>query len=330
MSAFDPPVATARNASILPGLLLTAAVVALAFLLRENRWLAVLSPLILAILIGVVVRNTVGVPAAALPGMQFALRRLLRLGIVALGLQLTLGQVMQVGAYGLATIVIGLASTYAFTLAAGRWLGVEPGLSRLIATGTAVCGASAVLAANAVKPQKDEDVAYAVAGVTMFGTLAMVLFPMLGGGLAPRDYGLWTGASIHEVAQVVAASAQGGAEAAAFATIAKLTRVALLAPMILLMAAGSGGVGRAPFPWFVLGFLAMVALASSGLVPHEITQASVPLTQALLAAGLAAMGLQTDLGQMKAKGLRPLLLGALASIFIAAITLALVLLEATL
>ena len=329
MSAFDPPVATDRPASILPGLLLTAAVVALAFLLRENRWLAVLSPLILAILIGVAVRNTVGVPAAALPGMQFALRRLLRLGIVALGLQLTLGQVLQVGAYGLATIVIGLASTYAFTVAAGRWLGVEPGLSRLIATGTAICGASAVLAANAVKPQKDEDIAYAVAAVTIFGTLAMVLFPMLGASLAPRDYGLWTGASIHEVAQVVAAGAQGGAEAAAFATIAKLTRVALLAPMILLMAAGGGGAGRAPFPWFVLGFLAMVALASSGLVPHEMTKASVPLTQALLAAGLAAMGLQTDLGQMKAKGLRPLLLGALASIFIAAITLALVLLEAT-
>lgn len=322
------------RASILPGLLLTAGIVAAAFMLRQAPGLSLLSPLITAILIGVLWRNLFGLSPAMVPGMRVALHRLLRLGIVTLGLQLTLAQVLQVGATGLAVIVVGMAATFVLTLRAGRWLGVEPGLTRLIAAGTSVCGASAVLAANAVRAERDEDVAYAIATVTLFGTLAMVLVPVLGQGLGPRDYGLWAGASIHEVAQVVAAGAQAGDEAAGFATIAKLTRVALLAPLILIMArsmdAGPSPNRRPPFPLFVLGFVAMVGLASSGLVPQAVAGASVPLTQALLAMGLAAMGLQTDLGRLWAKGVRPLALGALASVFIAGLTLALVFLAARL
>ncbi len=314
---------------LMPGILLCAGLAGTAFALRQMPGVGVLSPLILAILLGVLLRNTLGVPAAALPGMQFSLRRLLRLGIVVLGLQLTLGQMAEVGIAGLATVTAGLAATFVFTLWAGRLLGVEPGLTRLIATGTSVCGASAVLAAHAVEGGRDEDVAYAIACVTLFGTAAMILFPVLGHGLSPRAYGIWTGASIHEVAQVVAAGAQGGPEATAFATIAKLTRVALLAPLILILvrqrrAAGQGAAGRAPFPGFVLGFLAMVALASSGWVPETVTGAAAPLAQGLLAMGLAAMGLQTDIGRLRLRGLRPLALGAVSSVFIATFTLALV------
>jgi uncharacterized integral membrane protein (TIGR00698 family) len=316
--------AAAPRMSLVPGVGLVAAIVAAAFGLRQIPGVAMFSPLILAILLGVLVRNTYGLPAGAVPGLAFSLRRLLRAGIVTLGLQLTLGQVVSMGGGGLATILIALVATYAFTLAAGRWLGVEAGLTRLIATGTSICGASAVLAANAVGRESDEDVAYAIASVTIFGTLAMVLYPMLGRGLSPHDYGLWAGASIHEVAQVVAAGAQAGPEATAFATIAKLTRVALLAPLILIMARHAGSTGRAPFPWFVIGFLAMVGLASTGLVPAAVTDAAGPLTQALLAMGLAAMGLQTDVAKLRRKGIRPLALGALSSVFIAGLSFALV------
>lgn len=311
-----------------PGLLLTAGIVVAAFTLRQVPALSMFSPLILAVVLGVGLRNALGLPAAALPGMQFALRRLLRLGIVTLGLQLTLSQIAEVGLTGVAIIVTGLCATFGFTTLAGRALGVPANLTRLIATGTSVCGASAVLAAHAVGGKSDEDVAYAIACVTLFGTAAMLVFPLLGQGLDPRAYGLWTGASIHEVAQVVAAGAQHGPEAAAFATISKLTRVALLAPLILLMARAQGSESRAPFPLFVLGFLVLVLVASSGLVPASVTAASVPLTQGLLAMGLAAMGLQTDVRRLAARGLRPLALGALASVFIAGLTLALVLIAA--
>ncbi|MBZ4022671.1 hypothetical protein CKO11_09390 [Rhodobacter sp. TJ_12] len=316
--------ASAPSISIWPGVSLVAAIVAAAFALRLVPGISMFSPLIIAIILGVIVRNTYGLPAGAVPGLAFSLRRLLRAGIVTLGLQLTLGQVLSIGGMGLATILIGLFATYFFTLAAGRWLGVEAGLTRLIATGTSICGASAVLAANAVGRESDEDVAYAIASVTIFGTIAMILFPVLGSGLSAQDYGLWAGASIHEVAQVVAAGAQGGQEATAFATIAKLTRVALLAPLILIMARHVGSTGRAPFPWFVIGFIAMVGLASTGYVPNLITTASGPVTQVLLAMGLAAMGLQTDIGKLRAKGVRPLALGLVASLFIAGLTFVLV------
>jgi tetratricopeptide (TPR) repeat protein len=200
-----------------PGLLLTAGIVVAAFTLRQVPALSMFSPLILAVVLGVGLRNALGLPAAALPGMQFALRRLLRLGIVTLGLQLTLSQIAEVGLTGVAIIVTGLCATFGFTTLAGRALGVPANLTRLIATGTSVCGASAVLAAHAIGGKSDEDVAYAIACVTLFGNAAMLVFPLLGQGLDPRAYGLWTGASIHEVAQVVAAGAQHGPDAAAFA-----------------------------------------------------------------------------------------------------------------
>lgn len=330
----DTSLAPPRLSPLLPGLALTGALAGLAFGLRLIPGMGVLSPLILAILLGVALRNVLGLPDWAAPGMRFALQRLLRWGVVALGLQLTLGQVVEVGAGGLLTLVLALGATFGFTLWLGRLLGVAPGLTRLIATGTSVCGATAVIAANAVVGAEDEDAAYAIATVTIFGTLAMLAFPLIGAGMEPRAFGLWTGAAIHEVAQVVAAGTQAGPQALAFATIAKLTRVALLAPVVLILARslrrpGQARGARPPFPGFVLGFLAMVALASTGWLPPSVTgDLARPLAQGLLALGMAAMGLQTDLARLATRGLAPLALGGLASVFLAAVALALVFLTA--
>lgn len=315
---------------LLPGLALTAAIAALAFALHHLPGLGALSPLILSILLGMALHNLVGTPAAAKGGVKFALRRVLRAGIVLLGLQLTLSQVAEVGVTGVAVIAAGLAGTFLFTTWAGRALGVGAGLAQLIAAGTAICGASAVIATNEVTRAPDEDVAYAVACVTIFGSLAMICYPALAAllPLSARGYGLWTGASVHEVAQVVAAGYQRGTAAGEFATIAKLTRVAMLAPVVLILARQAQRTGpaaaRPPVPWFVFGFLAMIGLASSGLLPDAVTRHSPAVTQALLAVALAAMGLETDLAKLRARGLRPLALGAAAWLFIAAATLVLV------
>lgn len=315
----------------LPGLVLTGVIAAAAFQIHRLPGMGALSPLILSILIGMGLHNLAGTPAAAHAGVKFALRRLLRAGIVLLGLQLTLGQVAEVGLPGVAVIATGLAATFLFTQALGRLMGVEAGLAQLIAAGTSICGASAVIATNEVTRAPDEDVAYAVACVTIFGSLAMVLYPALGAllPLGARGFGLWTGASVHEVAQVVAAGYQRGQDAGDFATIAKLTRVAMLAPVVLILAQAAKGRGtaqgaRPPMPWFVFGFLAMVGLASAGLLPAPVTGNASVLTQVLLAMALAAMGLETDFAKLRAKGLRPLALGALAWGFIGALTLALV------
>jgi uncharacterized integral membrane protein (TIGR00698 family) len=326
--------------SVLPGVLLAGCVAAVAFVLREVPGVSALSPLILAILIGMAIRNLIGTPEVAKAGMAFCLKRILRAGIVLLGLQLTIQQVLAVGGAGVALLVVTVLATFIFTIVLGRILGVNAGLTQLIAAGSSICGASAVIAANTVTRARDEDVAYAIACVTVFGSLSMVLMPLIGGALelAPRAYGLWTGASVHEVAQVVAAAYAHGAEAGEFGTIAKLTRVMMLAPLVLtlgMLAARRPGVdggtaGRAApqVPWFVLGFIAMVGLASTGWVPEATQQVTTPLTQFMLATALAAMGLETDVRKLAAEGLRPALLGAGAWLFISLFTLGLVLIGA--
>ena len=316
------------------GLLLTAAIAGAAFALRLLPGVGLFSPMILAIVMGMALHNLIGTPAAAKLGVAFTMRRVLRLAIILLGLQLTAAQVAAVGGVGLAIIVASLVATFAVTTWLGRAIGVERKLTQLIAAGTSICGASAVIATNTVTRASDEDVAYAVACVTVFGSLAMFAYPLLGAllPLDPQGYGLWAGASIHEIAQVVAAAFQHGQSAGEFGTVAKLSRVMLLAPLVIglgLMAArGQGGrsEARAPMPRFVLGFIAMVALNSVVTIPPDAEQGIVMLTTFLLSMALAAMGLETDVRKLVAKGLRPAALGALASLFIAGFSLSLILL----
>lgn len=321
---------------IMPGLLLTALITAAAFGLRELPDVGTFSPLILAIVIGMVFHNAIGTPTRAKPGVTFALRKILRFAIILLGLQLTAAQIAEVGATGIAVIALTLIATFLFTTWLGGLLGVGKGLTQLIAAGTSICGASAVIATNTVTNAHDEDVAYAVACVTVFGSIAMFVYPLLPAllHLDPRAYGLWSGASIHEIAQVVAAAYQDGQQAGEFGTIAKLSRVAMLAPMVIalgLMASRNSrkaGVahtsGRAPMPWFVLGFVALVGINSVVVVPPDVKSIIVTVTTILLTMALAAMGLETDIGKLRAKGLRPLMLGAAAFLFIATFSLMLV------
>ncbi|WP_299844458.1 YeiH family protein [uncultured Jannaschia sp.] len=334
-TAQTPSASRSAGHALLPGLALTAAIASLAFALRLLPGFAAVSPLILAILLGMALHNLVGTPVRAAPGVAFSLRRILRAGIVLLGLQLTLGQVAAVGFTGVAIIVTTLVATFLFTKWLGGRLGLDAKLTELIAAGTSICGASAVIATNTVTRGRDEDVAYAVACVTVFGSLSMVLIPLAEGWLrlGPHAYGLWTGASIHEVAQVVAAAFQQGQEAGQFGTIAKLTRVMMLAPMVLTLGflaarrAKDGDAGAsAPVPWFVLGFIAMVGVASTGFVPQVTMGPIVLLTQFLLAMALAAMGLETDIRKLAAEGIRPALLGAASWVFIVGLSLVLILL----
>ena len=146
-----------------PGLFLTFALAALAFAVRRLPGLGSFSPMIIAIVLGIAFHNLVGTPARAHAGIAFSLRRFLRLAIVLLGLQLTFLQVIEVGGRGLVVIVVSLVATFLFTTWAGNVMGVDRKLSQLIASGTSICGASAVIATNIVTHADEEDVAYAVA-----------------------------------------------------------------------------------------------------------------------------------------------------------------------
>lgn len=324
------------SARLLPGLLLAAGIAALAFALRHLPGLGSFSPMIIAIVLGIAFHNLAGTPDQAKPGVAFSMRKVLRFAIILLGLQLTASQVAEVGITGVAIIAATLVATFTFTVWLGRLIGVEQKLAELIAAGTSICGASAVIATNTVTKASDEDVAYAVACVTVFGSIAMFAYPLLPGllQLGPHAYGLWAGASIHEIAQVVAAAFQDGQQAGEFGTVAKLTRVLMLAPVVITLSlaarqrarssrATQGGT-TAPMPWFVLGFIAMVGVNSLVDIPADAKTWIVALTTFLLTMALAAMGLETDIRKLRAKGLRPLFLGLAAFLFIATFSLMLV------
>jgi uncharacterized integral membrane protein (TIGR00698 family) len=310
--------------SLLPGLALTAGLAALAVIIQRTSGLAALSPLMLAMVLGMAVRNLIGIGPAATPGIKFSLRRILRLSIMLLGFQLTYTQIADMGLAGFAAVAGILVATFVFIKWVGRLLGVAPALAELIAAGTAVCGASAVIATNTVTRGSDEDVAYSIACVTVFGSIAMLALPLLASqlGIEGTALGWWAGASIHEVAQVTAATFQGGLEATRSGTVAKLSRVVLLAPLILTLVAiarrrgNSTGGDAPPMPWFVLGFLAMVAVNSLWPVTGMTKDMIVTITTLLLTIALAAMGLETDARKLRTSGWRALALGAIGTVFI--------------
>ncbi|WP_441279190.1 YeiH family protein [Tardiphaga sp. 172_B4_N1_3] len=326
----------ARNLPLLPGLALTGAIAGTALALREIPYVGLASPMILAIGIGIAIQNTSGTPAAAKAGITFSMRSILRFAIILLGLQLTAAELLEVGGIGFAVIAATLLATFIFTTWFGRAMGIDRRLVELIAAGTSICGASAVIATNTVTRAPDEDVAYAVACVTIFGSIAMFVYPLLGSVLQldPHHFGLWAGASIHEIAQVVAATFQQSRDAGEFGTVAKLARVMMLAPVVITLGllatrraraiGAESGSAKVPMPWFAFGFVAMVILNSLVDVPHAAMSLIIPITTFLLTMALAAMGLETNIQKLRAKGLRPLLLGAAAFLFIAGFSLMLV------
>lgn len=319
----------ARFAELAPGVLTAFALAILAVMLRETSEISVLSPMLVAILGGIGVRLLLGPKAVLRPGLSFSARPVLRAGIVLLGLQVTLFDIVELGPEAFLVASLALVTTYVVVTEVGKRMGVPLPLSQLIAAGTAVCGASAVVAANSVARGNEEDVGYAVACITLFGTIAMLLLPLLaiGLGMSPREYGIWAGASIHEVAQVTAAAFQFGEEAGRDGIFTKLIRVMLLAPLVLGMAfatrgaaAGSGQKSGVAFPWFVLGFIALTVVNSLIDIGPGLRAAAGLVATVFMSAGLAAIGVALDLQQLKRRGLLPLGLGAFGMIFVLAFT----------
>lgn len=240
-------------------------------------------------------------------------------------------------------ILAATGGTFLITRWLGARMGVNPRRSLLIATGVSVCGAAAVAAMHEVADSDDDDVASALSVVVLYGSAAMLVVPALAGllGLTPHQLGLWTGASVHEVAQVAAVGAAAGAGVLASAVVVKLARVVLLAPIVALTSValrrsaaartgqgtgqGTGrrtSAGRRPplVPLFVLGFLATVAVRSLGLVPGGISRTIPEVTAILLAAALFGLGTGVNLRELL-RGGRSLLLGGAATAVIGVISL---------
>lgn len=311
---------------LVPGLVVTTTAVAIS--LAASALLPAVSALTVAVVLGIIANNIPQVlPATARPGLTWITRRLLRTGVVLLGLQLAVPQLLALGAGTLLAVLVTVLITFSGTLLLGRLFGLPRGLSLLVGTGFSICGASAVAAMEGVADAEESDVATAVALVTVFGSLSMFVLPLISGplGLHGVDAGRWAGASVHEVAQVVAAASPAGTAAVATAIVVKLSRVALLAPLVagvsLVARRRSGGtnaVGPRPplIPLFVLGFLGMVALRSAQVLPGWLVDGSKPLTTVLLAGALFGLGTTVHLRSLLTTGPRALLLGLCSTILV--------------
>ena len=288
----------------------------------------------IAIIIGIIIRNTVGVSKAFEPGISFSAKKILRLAVILLGLKLSFLQILSIGINGISIIVLGSIGTFFFTCWLGAKLGVDYRLAQLIAVGTSICGASAVAATTPVIGTSEEDVAYAIATITGLGTLAIIGYPILQEfiQLSPNDFGVWCGASIHEVAQVVAASFQHGAVSGEIATVIKLSRVLLIIPVIVLISCQKLTSGKGfsldsilgSIPWFVCAFIFLSLLNSVGLFSDSLKSFILDLNQFFLCLSMAAMGLITQLRKLASVGMRPLCLAVISWVFLGTITLFLI------
>nr|WP_253864088.1 putative sulfate exporter family transporter [Prauserella halophila] len=309
---------------MLPGVAAAAVGTAAAFAV-SLLWSA-LGALTVAVVLGVATGRWI--PGRCRAGLSWVTARCLRLGVVLLGLQLGVGDVLALGPGVVAAVVVTVVAAFFGTLGLGRLLGVSPGLRLLVATGFSICGASAIAAMDSVTDNDREDVATGVALVTLYGSGAIAVVPLLGGwlGMEPEQLGAWAGVSVHEVAQVVAAASPAGAAAVAVAVVVKLSRVVLLAPMVAGVGmvnrhrtAGTGAGARPPLlPLFVVGFLAMMAVRSTGVVPPAVLSVAEVTSTLLFAAALFGLGTGVDPGALVRTGRRGVILGALSTLLVAA------------
>ncbi|OAE03566.1 hypothetical protein A6A22_10200 [Arthrobacter sp. OY3WO11] len=324
-----------RPERLLPGLSTAAAALAAAFLV--HRLVPALPAMTLAVVLGVLAAN---LPAAgvwtagrARPGLDFAGKHLMRGGIVLLGLKVSIMDVLGLGWLALVLIVAVVAASFGGTYLISRLFRLPPVTSLLVATGFSICGASAIGAMAAVRRIRHVDTVLPVALVTLCGTLAIGVLPLLVHPLrlSAPVFGAWTGASVHDVGQVVATAQTAGTAALGIAVVVKLTRVLLLAPVAALAGAHHRFAPRAEdpadrnnaklppvVPLFVLGFVAMVGLRSTGWLAEGWLEAGAALQDILLGAALFGLGSAVRIRTLLHTGGRALL-AALASWFLIAL-----------
>jgi len=338
----------------LPGLLLTALLATGGFVLADLPWVKDhlhVSALLLVILLGMALKSVMSLPEAALPGIRVAQRPVLRWAVAGLGFRLSLAELWKIGAPALGVVVLSTFGALFFGWWVARRMGLGEKLGLLLGVGGAICGASAVVAADSVVQGEKRDSALALGIITLLGTIGIVIYPLLGHAFGMTDflYGVWDGASLHEMAQVVAAGFGQSEEAARVATVVKLARIALLAPVVFGLAwwmrrraeraageparapAAAGIVARptphvAPVPWFLVLFLVFALVNSVGWIPAPALDLLRRADLWLLCVGMAGVGLQTGFGDLREAGWTPVLAGGAQWLFLSVVSFGLALL----
>lgn len=280
------------------------------------------------ILMGIIIRNLMGIPKAMEPGIDFALRRLLRCGIVLLGLGFSLLTVIQIGFTSILLVILVVLTAMLTSKWLGSALGLPSNLATLIGVGTAICGNSAIVATAPVIGADESEVSLAAGTITLFGVLAVFIYPIIGSALALTEsqFGVVAGLAVHDSAQSIATGFIYGNKAGGIATIVKLTRTAFIVPVILFLAIQQTRHRQAEtkisyvrlFPWFAMGFLMMAAVRTLGdymwsnsIMWGHVLKNSRTVANMFIVSAMVSVGLRTDLSQFRRVGLKAVLTGLL-------------------
>ena len=335
-----------NNANFAPGVFLAATIAFISEYLHNIIIIGNQKPIsgvIIAIVLGIAYKNLIGVKKTFEAGISLCLKKVLKIAIILLGLSLSFSAVITTGAKSFVIILLCVTVSIMITYKIGQKLGLSSKLAALIGIGTSICGATAIVAAAPAIEAGDEEVAFSVATITIFGVMAIFLYPILGKLMLMTDiqFGTWAGVAVHETAQVVAAGFAYSDAAGKVATIVKLTRTVLLAPLVLLLgviyARQNQKANREKvnilsiFPWFVVGFMTMAALRTIGdayFTPSElwvrILTQSKEVSKYFILVAMAGVGLMTNIKQMKTIGLKPFITGMIASLIMAVFSLSMI------
>ena len=290
-------------------------------------------------LAGVVLGNTVGTPAGWRPGLDYTLKRLLRLAIILFGAGLSFAEVIRLGAGSLTVILVTIVLAISLTYIFGLWLRAPSRLVSLIGVGTAICGATAIVTVGPIIEAREDETAFAVTTIFLFNMVAVVVYPLLGHALGLSDlvFGTWAGTAIHDTSSVLAASYTFSDSAGKVATVVKLTRTLMLVPLAFLVGLvhsyrasrpGAGSGARVDFvkifPWFVLWFVAAALLNTFGFFSADLVRIGAAVGRFLIVMVMVAVGLGADLQRMRQIGLRPFFIGLFASVLIAVTAIGLI------
>lgn len=317
-----------------PGVLLAGVVTvaALGFQQIEVRYagFAWLDALVVAILLGTLIHTTLGLDARFRAGVRFASKTLLEVAIVLLGASVSFATVAQAGFGVLGAVVVVVVASLIVSYGIARALGLSDRLAMLVACGNSICGNSAIVAAGPVIGAQADDVAASISFTAALGILVVLLLPMGAVllGLTQWQYGLVAGMTVYAVPQVLAVTVPMGAVSAQVGTLVKLMRVAMLGPVILVLGlwcgrrAGARPRVMALVPWFILGFLGMMAARSAGLIPEASLAPLGHVSATLTIVSMAALGLSVDMRSVMAAGGRVLAAGALSILMLTGLALA--------
>lgn len=294
---------------------------------------------VIAMFIGMAVNAAWKPTPVTAPGIKFTSKKILKFAIILLGASLNITTVLTVGRFSLTVMVFTLATCFGLGALIGRALGLHWKTASLINAGTGICGGSAIAAIAPVIEADDMDIAYGLSATFLFDTIMIVVFPLLGQwlGLSDAAFGLWAGTAVNDTSSVVATGYAFSEAAGDFATMVKLTRTLAIIPAVLVFAAVGVHMKRKEqakdaqavpvsmkkiFPWFILGFLAMSAITSLGLIPAGLAAGLKTISKFLMIAALAAIGLNTDFKALCRSGAKPMLHGFIVSLLVVLVAIA--------